>query len=865
MNIMHRVTLKSMIKNKRRTIVTIIGVIISVAMITAVSTFSASISSLYRRQEIYENGDWIVSFRSIDQATAEKLEQEQLFDKTGCSIRDLFVPLSPGGGERTGDYMEILFADQSTMELNSMKVTQGRLPQTADEICLPEGMEALSSYQIGDTIELSYGIRMQEGKRATSITPYMEGETFRALTKHTFTITGFCKGVGIRRYFPNAIAGFSADALPAQAQLNLTARAAKIQTGTYGQIYDLAQQYGIERETLQFHNTLLNYSGVMSDLDFFTTLLIPIVIIGLIIMIGSVMLIYNAFAISVSERSKQLGMLASVGATRRQKRGSVLFEGFVIGVIAIPLGILFGIAGIGITFWAISPWMMHALGINVPFRVEVVPVAILAAVLFSAFTIFVSAWMPAKRASKITPIEAIRQSQDVRLTAKDVKTSRLVKKVFGFEGELAMKNLKRNRKRYRATILALCISVVLFLSTAGFNSYMAYSYGMTQEDVPYDVCFYTDSDTSDSMQALLNMSKAQAAEMNRGFSMQFELPYSEASPELKALFGDGERPEYLNALVEVIALDRASQARYLEKAGLDPELLDEKNSAVAINRYLYANGHNYSEHRVVDEEQVSEIRPYYTMDSYESEEQTERKLYPKQGFYLRAFTDQTPLCVTEKSGYESRIVLIVSEETMDGMLDDLAEQISANLMPEEGGPTDLAVSRMYCYRTNQAEALCEELENYAGYAENLVEAKAQINNMLNILNVFLYGFITLITLISIANIFNTISTSISLRTREFAMLRSVGMAKKSLDKMLRFESMFYGMKALLWGIPVSIVIELLMYGGLSRNFSFSFFLPVIPLVIAVLAIFAIVGLTMLYSSAKIKKANIISILTQENI
>lgn len=135
--------------------------------------------------------------------------------------------------------------------------------------------------------------------------------------------------------------------------------------------------------------------------------------------------------------------------------------------------------------------------------------------------------------------------------------------------------------------------------------------------------------------------------------------------------------------------------------------------------------------------------------------------------------------------------------------------------------------------------------------------------MLNVLNVFLYGFITLITLISVANIFNTVSTSISLRTREFAMLRSVGMTKQSLNRMLRFESMFYGMKALIWGIPISVLIEFLMYGGLSRNFSFGFYLPVVPLVIVVLAIFVIVGLTMLYSASKVKKANIISILTRK--
>lgn len=865
MNIMYRVTLKSMIKNKRRTIVTIIGVIISVAMITAVSTFSASISSLYRRQEIYDNGDWIVSFRSIDQAAAARLEQNQMFDKTGLSSRDFFVPLSSDADAGGSAYMEILFADQNTMELNSMKVTQGRLPQTSDEICLPEGVETLSAYQIGDEIELSYGIRMYEGDRMTATSSYVEGESFRVLAKQTFTITGFCEGYGIRRYFPNAVAGFSADNLPAQAQLNLTARTATIQTDTYGQIYDLAQQYDIDRETLQFHNTLLNYSGVMSDLDLFTTLLIPTAIIGLIIMVGSVMLIYNAFAISVSERSKQLGMLASVGATRCQKRGSVLFEGLVIGVIAIPLGIVCGIAGIGITFWAISPWIMSAFSVSVPFHVEVVPIAILGAVLFSMFTIFISVWMPAKRASKITPIEAIRQSQDVRLRARSVKTSWLTKKLFGFEGELAMKNLKRNRKRYRVTIFALCISVVLFLSTAGFNSYMALSYGMTRENMPYDVYFYAYSDTSEFEMTLLGLPQAEEAERNRNFSLESELPYSEASRELKALYAE-QSPESIPLTIEIFALDSASQARYLEKAGLDSHLLDEKNSAVAINRYLYANGHNYSEHRVVDEEQVSSVSAYYNYYTYKDGTETMTKLYSEQPFSIQAFTAETPLCVSEKTGYESRLVLIVSDETMNGLLSDLttkAQLISTS--EKDNDSVVFPVNGMYCYRTDQAAALCDALESYKGHAENLIEAKAQEQNMLNVLNVLLYGFITLITMISVANIFNTISTSISLRTREFAMLRSVGMTKQALNRMLGFESMFYGMKALFWGIPISILIESLMYGGLSRNFSFGFYVPVIPLVIVVLAIFAIVGFTMLYSASKVKKANIISILTQENI
>ena len=206
MNIMYRVTLKSMLKNKRRTIVTIIGVIISVAMITAVSTFSASFSSLFRRQEIYENGDWIVSFRSIDHAKAQEVESDSLFDKAGYSYRDFFVQLS--NPEETGyRYLELLSADRNTIELNAMKATQGRLPESPNEICLPEEVEAFSSYQPGDTITLSYGIRLQDGVRTPATESYMEGETFSEIESRTFTIGGFRQGSGISRFFPVAVPG----------------------------------------------------------------------------------------------------------------------------------------------------------------------------------------------------------------------------------------------------------------------------------------------------------------------------------------------------------------------------------------------------------------------------------------------------------------------------------------------------------------------------------------------------------------------------------------------------------------------------------------------------------------------------------
>lgn len=846
MNIMNRVTLKSMRKNKRRTIVTIIGVIISVAMITAVSTFSASFTSLFRRQEVYENGDWIASVSGVTKAQAQTLADDPLFDKAGYIRRDVFVQLTPLTGGTVG-YMELLSADKNAQELNAFTTEEGRLPRTPDEICLPADAKKYLSCEIGDKISLTWGERLQEGETLPHNFSISEGETFVPLGTKEFTVSGFRQNGAFGSAFPTAVAFCTPDMTAADETVSVILRTKEINSELYNDVQNLIEKHGISVDDLRFHNILLNYSGVMADASFFVTLLIPTVIVGLIIMIGSVMLIYNAFAISVSERSKQLGMLASVGATRKQKMRSVLFEGFVIGVIAIPIGILCGIAGIGITFRAISPWMMNVFNISVPFKVEAVPAAIAAAVVFSAFTILISSWRPARRASRITPIEAIRQSQDIRLQAKKLRTPRLTKMLFGFEGELALKNLKRNRKRYRATTFALCVSVVLFLTTAGFNSYMLHSYDMTLMDIPFDLYFSAANRDRSEQDALLHLPGTIKAEMTDSYQYTMAVPYDALSDEVKARREqEGNIPEEQVPLrFTLLALDEASEKRYLEKAGLSPDILNEQNSAVAINRFRYQNGHSYYDsHKTLNEKTGVSLPLCYEYKTDES-------------FSVKAFTGEKPLSVAEVTMNDTELNLLVSQETLEHVL-EVHRTLTENAAVD--------ANRTYCFVTNDAAALTETLRtDYAGYPVNVMEQKQQIQNLLNIANVFLYGFITLITLISAANIFNTISTSISLRTREFAMLRSVGMTKQSFNKMLRFESVFYGLKALLWGIPISLAVDYLMYTGLARNFDFTFFVPVWPLVIAVLAIFAIVGLTMLYSSSKVKKANIISILTQENI
>lgn len=137
---------------------------------------------------------------------------------------------------------------------------------------------------------------------------------------------------------------------------------------------------------------------------------------------------------------------------RVQKRGSVYFEGFILGCIGIPIGILCGIGGIAVTLRALSDSFMKtvmvATGDSVRLHAIVNWKILVGSVLISALTIFISAWIPAHRASKVTPIEALRQTNTVKVKkAKKLKTSRLRQKLFGFEDVLAVKNYKRNAKR----------------------------------------------------------------------------------------------------------------------------------------------------------------------------------------------------------------------------------------------------------------------------------------------------------------------------------------------------------------------------------------------------------------------------------
>ncbi|WP_405176579.1 FtsX-like permease family protein [Paenibacillus sp. FSL H8-0261] len=867
MNIVNKLTLRHLKQNKRRTLVTIIGVIISVAMVTAVATLGFSFMELMRQQSISTNGEWHVQYRNVTKAQLKAIEADDATKTLVISNDRGYAPLE-GGQNENKPYWYIKEYNLAGFKQFPIELLDGRLPKTNYEVVISEEIakNAKVTYKIGETLTLDVGERVTRDDK-NSGQPLSQNERLRTeedtLNEEiihkkpmNYTIVGVIKrptweptwspGYTALSYVDESLIG-AAEKTTATVVLN------KVDSSIYKHAEELAQENNIE--SISYNNSLLRYYGVTNNDGLRNTLLSLSVIVMTVIIIGSVSLIYNAFAISVSERARHLGMLSSVGATKRQKQNSVFFEGMIIGLISIPIGILCGITGIGITFMFINSMIQDVLGITEKLTLVVTPLSLLTACVVSIMTIFISTYLPARKASKISAIDAIRQSTDVKLSGKAVKTSKFVRKLFGIEAEIGLKNLKRNKRRYQATVFSLVISIVLFLSVSSFTSNMRKSVELSQDGLNYDIQVYMGTEDAQkvaqltkSISALPNITEYNVV---RELSLSSWIDEKDMAKELQeivekdsSILKNGKYPYY----IQIHALNDQSLRTYAESVGVSYEQLTDLNQMSAIVNdtvtFEDENAKKIIETKALHSEIGQKLDLIYT--DWNTEKET--KLPPVE---IVALTDKRPMGV--HSAQVGGLNIIVSDQVFDQLTNDtMSNDIQSRLNLNSSDPL----------ATQQA---IEEMKERNVYVQNVFQNRQNSEQMIMLMSIFTYGFIALITLISIANIFNTISTSISLRKREFAMLKSVGMTPNGFNKMINYESIFYGIKSLLYGLPISIVVMYLIFRSMMSSFSYGFALPWMSILYVIVAVFIIVSSAMLYSSSKVKKENIIDALKQENI
>ncbi|MFD0710862.1 ABC transporter permease [Paenibacillus sp. GCM10027626] len=865
MNIVNKLTIRHLRQNKKRTLVTIIGVIISVAMVTAVATLVFSFSDLMIRQSIADTGEWHVQYQDVNKEQLAAIHDDDA-TKTVTITRDFgFAPLQ-GGQNTNKPYLFIKEFDAQGFAQFPVELSKGRLPQTDKEVVISEAVatNAKVKYEIGDRLTLSVGERFEDGGNhplgQTEPLRREDGkltETLRHIKTKDYTVVGFIKrpvwepawapGYTVIGYVDENIIGAN-DRVDAAVVLQ------KVNRSLFAHAEKLAKNNNINIETVQYNHGLLRYYGVSKSDTSYSMMYSLSAILMAVIMIGSVSLIYNAFAISVSERSRHLGMLASVGATKRQKRNSVLFEGGVIGLISIPVGILCGLAGIGITFWFMNAMIEGALWTSEKLTLVVTPLSLLIACVVSMLTIFVSTYLPAIKASKVSAMDAIRQTTDVKLTAKAVKTSKFIRKLFGIEAEIGLKNLKRNKRRYHAIVFSLVISIVLFLTVSFFTAGMTQSLELSREGVNYDIeVSYSDGKGIDEglMRSIVSLDGVTEYnvihELYKSAWVDAAIIADELQEKAKkdmSLLQDGKYPYD----IKIHALNDSSLQAYARAVGADYEQLADPDHPAAIVmdtiHYKDMGTGKYVQTKAI----YTNVGQSFELTNIYKETGEETKVNK---VTAAALTDQAPMGMNPAG--VGGLNIIVSERVMNRLADD---EDLVNVQ------TYLHLKSTEPMKTQQE---IEEMQETNLQAYNLYQSRKSEEQQILLMSVFSYGFIVLISAISIANIFNTISTGVSLRKREFAMLKSVGMTPKGFAKMMNYESIFYGVKSLLFGLPVSFVVMYLIYRAFSNKFSYGFTLPWMSILSVIAAVFVIVGSAMLYSSAKVKKENIIDALKQESI
>ena len=848
MSILNDLTIKNLKLNKKRTIVTIVGIILSTALMVGIGLLFSSFQDYMIRETISYNGKYEAEYNDVS------LDKLNNIDKKDFS----YFYQKPIGFSEFGsanEYKPYLYISSVNKEyFNELHLISGRFAENDSELVISNHINTNggASYKIGDIVTLKYGERVVEGVNTLANNQYYEEETLNIAGEKTYTIVGIVERSNFEDYSASGYSTFTLDMNDKEGTANVFVMFNN-KKKIIKQSEDLAKKLGYD-DAISYNSTLLALYGESTYGNIMKSMITMIVIMLSLVSIGCIVVIYNSFAISVMERKKEFGLLSSIGATKKQLSYTVFFEALIEGIIGIILGIGGAYIGIGTVILIINNLIGDILVLKLNLVTNIVFIII--PVIFMILVIFISALVPSRRAAKVSPIEAIRQNDDIKINKKKIKTSKLVNKLFGIEGEIALKNIKRNKKKYRVTIVSLFISIVLFISFSSYMNYTIDTASSVMGEVPYDyqISYFGDDNDIDALDKISEIIKSNDVKEYVSYSASNlsiigNYTYSDEYLDFyKSAYGDDGIKALTNLKYQYISiyiLDDISYNKYKELIGLD------KDSVILLNKFKgvsYGNNKRVNYDIPVINNGDINIK-ICNFDDNDEDVDTTKYCNKK---IDNIFITNKSFDLIEEFSYMSDFKLIVNKKLYDNISNSGTHYTQFNIISDN---------------TDNIDKLTKELDKYdnVNYT-NIKESMKQANNMILVIKILMYGFIGLVTLIGVTSVFNTISTSMALRKREFAVLRSIGLTRKGFNKILFFESLFFGLKSLIYAIPVSLGVTIIIHYALADMMSInSIVIPWKAIIISIVSVFVIVLLTMMYSTSKIKKHNIIEQIREENI
>ena len=936
MNILKRLTIKNLKLNKTRTIATILGIVLSVALITAVTTMYTSAMESLIRAEKENDGNIHLAIYGLSKDKLADLKNNRNIDHIYLTKKFGYAKLDESKND-SKPYAFIMGMTNDLIKNLGINIKEGRLPENENEIVIPSHLRTNGRIEkhVGDTITLDVGKRILNGQELTQSNRLVtiEDETNMIVLssqgdneeknstneKIVETSTKTYKIVGIVNRPSTYIEPYSAPGYTFITYLDEnhlenvnSSRNNSTLTNTSTTKYQNSINNSNDSENNQkidvyitfkkqgFKDVYKNIAGIigvdselynklmseqkmtddevnkilqqLSDVtgkDFdeievnqilinliktqinpfsispeYEQLMIVVAILCVVIMVASIICIKNSFDISITEKTKQYGMLRSIGATKKQIKNNVLFEALILGAIGIPFGILLGIFASYILVIICNKLLVSA--ITTKLILSPSWVGILISVLLGIITIYLSALGSSRRAKKVSPIESIRNSGNIKIKSKKLKTPKLINKIFGIGGVISYKNIKRNGKKYRATIISITLSVMLFLIAFSFVS------GMKEE--AEDRLINNDCTLKLSVQSEdpIYLSTLKLDNIKEHTVLRYKQVNTEyinlnkeyinylKSNNINITEEDPNEQEHICSF-PIIAVGKDEYSKYLKRLNLNYENMKDKcifndYQQLQYDKKIY-KGREYA-NKVGDKIKI--IGTKGNTNTYKNE------------ITIGAIADSLPM------GIKSSIIngcstIIVSDEYYDKIFNN-----------------NKLVDSIY-FDSDNTTKLQDDIEQIVkdnNLITNFEEERQQRLNFVILVDIFLYGFIIVIALIGITNMFNTITTNMQLRKPEFAMLKSIGMTNKEFNKMIRLETLFMGIKSLIWGLIIGTIISIMMFmefKGISASEALVQLKIWKPILVSTIAVFLLLTWIMNYSMKKTKTQNIIETIRNENI
>ena len=835
-------TIKYLKENRRRTIVTIIGIILSISLICGVTTLMESYKAMERQNVLEEFGTVHATFTGVEKDNIDYIAKDSRVKESGIqiSIGDIDMPNS-------NEAANLMAYNKEAFEFIKLSLMEGRYPENSNEVVISEDLLDVmeKKCKVGDKIKLNIGeeiprdegrekrefnLREQKEYTVTGITKYSHSCRLRVITYADSSTIENAKEVNVPVIFNKVKKIYEfAPQIAEQAKMQ------KVDYGTGEEDYPI-----IYNENLLRLEGESKYQGINDSIEGIVAM-----VIGLVIVV-TVATIYNAFNISLIERKKQFGILSSLGATDRQIRRLVIREAFLMGIVAIPFGVLIGTVGVRLLFNIVMS--IANLSILKDNNIEIVYSfkAIVLGVIISIVTIYLSALLPARKASKLSPIDAIRSSGEFKV--KKVRKNILISKIFGVEGELAYKNLKRNRKKYRVTLFSLTISIIIFLTFTGYINLALKSDEMYRTITEEDFSISTKGKIPDYIiDEISNIKSIKSFYINNELWTNVKVEKDKANTELPSEIKESyfsEEENNLDARIVAIGNKNLNKLK-LDQGNFNVDEANKENGVILINnnRFLMPGK------RI--EMPLTSYKVGDTINIYDRTSNGDIKKQVK----IMGVLNEAPEGINLDSG---AIKLIATDEFVNGIKDFAAQYITTNYKVAIMSK-DIEATR------GELKSLLEKNEDLGLSLYDVNEEEKESKNLYNMMLTFVYTFIFIISMISISNVINTIGTNFRLRRREFAMIQSIGITPKSFNKMTYLESIYYSLFAMLYGVPISLGLSYLMYKNMSEVFQFDFVYPYWAIALAGVVMLIVSFVSVYMPKKKMERESIIDNIRDENI